>query len=163
MGEDEQDLRNAANRLCCVSLAVIAIACATAAAPAPVPVLTEGVWQVRIDLDSAPTRALPKQPVLGTIDFTKKRYSIDLRRSIGRSLPNAASIAAQSQPDRQAPTVYKITLGDSNSFDDKIILIGRPVSSDSIVGTWTETVLCCSAAGRFTLWRLSPSRPRGAR
>jgi len=45
------------------------------------------------------------------------------------------------------------SLGDSASFDEKIVMSGRAITADSIVGTWTETIVCCSAAGRFALWR----------
>jgi hypothetical protein len=163
MSDIQRDPRNAATRLALACLALVVIGCAMGAVPAPSPALTDGIWQIRLDLDSAPTRTLLKQPVFGTIDFAMKRYTIDLRRSIGRSIPNAASIVEQPQADRQSPATYKVTLGDSTSFDDKIILIGRRVGSDSIVGTWNETVLCCSAAGRFILWRTAASRPRGPR
>jgi len=113
---------------------------------------TRDVWQVRIDVDSAPTRLSTKTPVLGSIDFAAHRYSLDLWSAINHRLPNGAYVTAIEEQPR-----YRITLGDSASYDEKIVMIGRAVSRDSIVGTWSETIVCCSAGGRFTLWR-----PRGA-
>jgi len=89
-----------------------------------------------------------KEPTFGSIDFAARRYSIDFWRAINHRLPNGASVAVLEDPRR-----YKITLGDSTSFDEKIVMIGRAVTRDSIVGTWSETIVCCSASGRFSLWR----------
>jgi hypothetical protein len=104
-------------------------------------------WRLRIDVDSAPTRIAAKQTVVGTVDFTTQRHMVDLWPAINHRIPNSAYVA------RLEPRQYKIILGDSASFDEKIVMTGRAVTPDSIVGTWTETVVCCSAGGRFTLWR----------
>ena len=135
------------------ALAVLLAACALTHRPVPSPAFAQGPWRIRLDVDSAPSRQVPKQPVYGTVDFATAHYSIELRRAISRTLANTAAVVALPQSNEKAPALYKITLGDSNSFDDKIVLVGRPVTPDSIVGTWSETILCCSAAGRFTLWR----------
>jgi len=126
----------------------VAAGCVTANASERPIDFTRDIWQVRLDVDSAPTRNPAKEPAFGSIDFAAHRYSIDFWRAINHRLPNGAYVAAL-----EAPRQYKITLGDSTSFDDKIVMIGRPVTLDSIVGTWTETIVCCSAGGRFTLWR----------
>jgi enterochelin esterase family protein len=131
-------------------------ACALTNHASPSPAFARGAWRIRLDVDSAPSRQVPKQPLYGTINFATAHYSIELRQAISRNLANSAAVVAWPQSKQQGPALYKITLGDSNSFDEKIVLMGRPVTSDSIVGTWSETILCCSAAGRFTLWR-SPS------
>jgi len=125
--------------------------CATAGRPTA-PAFTTGTWRVRIDVDSAPTRRLTKQPLFGTIDFATGRYVIDLQHSFNSALPNGAYIAPETNTSALAPE-YKITLGDSSSFDNKIVMRGRLIARDSIVGTWSETVLCCSAGGHFSLWR----------
>ena len=129
------------------------LGCATASHSSP-PAFTTGTWRVRIDVDSAPTRQLPKQPVFGTIDFATGRYAIDFQHSFRGTLPNGAYIAPVPDAPASLPE-YRITLGDSSSFDDKIVMRGRLVARDSIVGTWSETVICCSAAGHFSLWRAS--------
>ena len=112
---------------------------------------TRAAWQVRLDVDSAPTRRPSKEPTFGSVDFTAHRHTVDLDRAISHRIPSGAAVIALEKP-RQ----YKITLGDSASFDDKIVMIGRAVTVDSIVGTWAETILCCSAGGRFVLWRPTP-------
>lgn len=149
-------------RGCGVAVAIAVAACARAARSAPTPVFTEGVWHIRLDVDSAPSRQVPKQPISGTVNFATGRYSIDLRRVISRELANRAGVVVLPPQNQREAALYKITLGDSNSFDDKIVLLGRPVTSDSIAGTWSETILCCSAGGRFTLWRPAApaARPR---
>ena len=112
--------------------------------PSPLPV---GVWQLRLEVDSAPTRRASKEPVFGIVDFTAGIQKLDLRRSIGRTLPTGAHVSVDGAN-------YRIVLGDSASYDEKIVMIGKRVASDSIVGTWSETILCCSATGRFSLWRV---------
>ena len=109
---------------------------------------TARIWQLRIDVDSAPTRNPAKGPTLGTVDLVAHRYSLDFWRAINRKLPNGAYLAPSEQPQQ-----YKVILGDSTSFDEKIVMIGEAVTPDSIIGTWTETIVCCSAGGRFVLWR----------
>ena len=142
-----------------VAVAVALAACAFMSRPAPTPAFTQGAWRIRLDVDSAPSRQVPKQPIYGTINFATARYAIELRQAISRGLANSAAVVAVPQENQRTAVQYKITLGDSNSFDEKIVLVGRAVTSDSIVGTWSETILCCSAAGRFTLWRgPSPGR-----
>jgi len=141
------------------SLLAILTACALTNRPSPSPAFGQGAWRIRLDVDSAPSRQVPKQPIYGTINFAAAHYSIELRQAISRSLANSAAVVALPQSNQQGPALYKITLGDSNSFDEKIVLVGRPVTSDSIVGTWSETILCCSAAGRFTLWRSASPAP----
>ena len=136
-----------------VVIAVAGAGCARHSRQAPVPVFAQGVWQVRIDIDSAPSRRPSTKPVFGSIDFAAGRYSIDFRLAINRTLPNGAFIATIPRSDDRQPPMYKVTLGDSSSFDEKVVMLGRLVTRDSIVGTWSETILCCSAGGRFTLWR----------
>jgi hypothetical protein len=143
--------RRLAALLASIATMLSSAGCATAR-PAPAPVFTTGIWRIRIDVDSAPTRRQPKQLVFGTIDFAAHRYAIDFQHSIGRVLSSAALIAPIGETQRTSPE-YRIILGDSSSFDDKIVMRGRLVAHDSIVGTWTETILCCSAAGRISLWR----------
>ena len=140
-------------RLTRVIIAVAAAACVHAARPVPAPVFIDGVWNVRIDVDSVPTRRLALNPVVGTIDFAKNRYAIDFWRSISRRLPNGAVVAPLPRSDDSQPRHYRITLGDTSSMEEKIVLVGRQVGRDSIVGTWSETILCCAAGGRFSLWR----------
>ncbi len=106
------------------------------------------VWRIRIDVDSAPARNPAKEPIFGSVNFTSHHYSVDFWRAINHTLPNAASVTVMQDPRR-----YRFIFGDSMSFDDKIIMVGQAVTNDSIVGTWTETILCCSAIGRFVLWR----------
>ena len=127
-------------------------ACATRSIPVQPPVFAQGVWQIRIDVDSAPTRRPATRPVIGTIDFAAARYSLSFLTAINRTLPNGAYVVALPGQD-DGPPLYKVTLGDSSSFDDKVVFLGRLVGRDSIVGTWSETILCCSAGGRFALWR----------
>jgi hypothetical protein len=114
--------------------------------------------------DSAPTRNPARDPVFGSIDFAAHRYSIDFWRAVNHRLLNSAYVRAVPVGNRE-PVPYAITLGDSSSVDEKIVMIGRAVTSDSIVGTWTETIVCCSAGGRFSLWRSrerpAPPSPRG--
>jgi len=143
--------------LAAIATAVLLVGCATAHQLAP-PALTTGTWRVRIDVDSAPDRQLPKQPTFGTIDFAAHRYAIDFRRALNRTLPAGAVIA----PVAEAQNEYRIILGDSSSFDYRIVMRGRLVARDSIVGTWTETIICCSAVGRFSLWRSPPQSSRAA-
>jgi hypothetical protein len=143
-----------------IGLAAIA-GCASARRAEPAPLFTSGDWRIRIDVDSAPTRLMPTKPVFGTINFASSRHAIDFRQAISRTLPGGAYVVAlPAQAGGQVP-VYKITLGDSSSFDDKVVFLGRAVTSDSIVGTWSETILCCAAVGRFVLWRPTPARPPG--
>lgn len=142
--------RRLAGVLTSIAASLSSVGCATAT-HASAPAFATGTWRVRIDVDSAPTRQLPKQPLFGTIDFATHRYAIDLRRSLS-VLSNGAFIApAGGSP--ASSTEYRIVLGDTSSFDDKIVMRGRLVAHDSIVGTWSETIVCCSAAGRFSLWR----------
>jgi hypothetical protein len=136
-----------------LALVAMAAGCAAANRPVPQPVFSQGVWHIRLDVDSAPTRLLPTRAIFGTIDFGAGRHSVELRRAIGRDLTNAVLLVAERSPDHPQSTVYKITLGQPNSFDEKIVLVGRAVTADSVVGTWSETILCCSAGGRFALWR----------
>ena len=144
----------------------VVVASVTACAPVTPslqspPVFTRGVWRIRIDVDSAPTRRPSSKPVFGTVDFATARYSLDLWSAINRRLPNGVSVTALSPSSPEQPTLYKIIIGDTSSYDEKVVLLGRPVTPDSIVGTWTETILCCSAGGRFSLWRVvqEPLRP----
>jgi hypothetical protein len=130
-------------------LGLISICCGCSAAnrlEQPV-TFTARSWRLRIEVDSAPTRIAAKQTVVGTVDFTTHRHMVDFWPAINHRIPNGAYVA------RLKPRQYKIILGDSASFDEKIVMTGRAVTPDSIVGTWTETVVCCSAGGRFTLWR----------
>jgi hypothetical protein len=99
-----------------------------------------------MDVDSVPTRRASGEPVFGIVDFTAGIQKIDLRRSINRSLPPGAHISVDGGN-------YKIVLGDSASYDEKIVMLGRLVTPDSIVRKWSETILCCSAIGKFSLWR----------
>jgi hypothetical protein len=147
-------------------LTATVVACATAKRSSQPPVFTKGVWRVRIDVDSAPSRRPSEKPIFGMIDFATARYSIDFWLAINRRLPNGAHVVAIPQLDEGRPTLYKITLGDSSSFDEKVVFLGRQVTPDSIVGTWEETILCCAAGGRFSLWRSvrepsDPSAPHG--
>ena len=135
-------------------VAAAAAGCASTRRASP-PVFTRGPWRIRIDVDSAPSRRPAAQPIFGTIDFANARYSIDFWLAINRRLPNAAHLVPLTGDD-SGHDVIKIVLGDSSSFDDKVVLLGRQVAQDSIVGTWSETIVCCSAAGRFSLWRPSP-------
>jgi len=89
-----------------------------------------------------------KGPNFGSVDFASHRYSLDFSHAINHRVPTGAYVSALAESQH-----YRITLGDSTSFDDKIVMIGNAVTRDSIVGTWTETIVCCSAGGRFTLWR----------
>jgi hypothetical protein len=143
-----------ATRLRICWTAVVLYGCATAGRATP-PAFTTGTWRVRIDVDSAPTRRLLKQQLLGTIDFATGRYAIDFQHSFNSALPNGAYVAPTTDASA-SPAEYKITLGDSSSFDNKIVMRGRLIGRDSIVGTWSETVICCSAGGRFSLWRAPP-------
>ena len=104
-------------------------------------------WRLRFDVDSAPTRIAAQKTVVGTVDFATHRHVVDFWPAINHRIPNGAYVV------RVEPRQYKIILGDSASFDEKIVMIGRAVTSDSIVGTWTETIVCCSAGGHFILWR----------
>jgi hypothetical protein len=154
-----REINGGMSRRIVMAVGLVAIAaCAAASRPAPTltPVFTTGVWRIRIDVDSAPTRFQPTKPVFGTVDFASGHFAIDFRQAIARTLPNAAHVVQVTPEATGQPPQYKITLGDSTSFDDKIILLGRPVTADSIVGMWSETILCCSAVGRFVLWRVSP-------
>lgn len=126
----------------------IAAACVTANRSVRPVDFTRDVWQLRLDVDSAPTRHPANEPSLGSIDFAAHRYSLDVWRALNRRLPAGAYVTALDE-SRQ----YKITLGDSTSFDEKIVMTGRALTADSIIGTWTETIICCSAGGRFMLWR----------
>ena len=135
-------------------LGSLALACVTASRSVRAVDFTRGVWQIRIDVDSAPTRLATATPNFGSIDFARHSYSLDFWRAINHRLPNAAYVTALEEPTR-----YRITLGDSASFDEKIVLVGRAVTPDSVVGTWMETIVCCSAGGRFTLWRSPDRRP----
>jgi hypothetical protein len=102
-----------------------------------------------MDVDSAPTRMRPLKLLRGTIDFTAGVHRIDLRSINPTVLPR---VHVALMPGAGAAS-YRIVLGDSTSYDEKIIMVGRAVARDSIVGTWSETILCCSATGRFSLWR----------
>lgn len=135
-----------------LSSALIGAACATATRSAQPVSFPREPWRIRIDIDSAPTRIPTKEPTFGTIDFLAHRHSIDFGRAITHRIPTGAYVVALAEAGQ-----YKIILGDSASYDEKILMIGRAVTRDSIVGTWTETVVCCSAGGRFSLWR--PERP----
>ena len=104
-------------------------------------------WRLRIDVDSAPTRIGAKGSVVGTIDFATHRHTVDFWRAISHRIPDGAYAVSVG------PRQYKFVLGDSASFDEKIVMTGSAVTADSIVGTWTETIVCCSAGGRFVLWR----------
>ena len=129
-------------------LAGLVVACVTANTSSRPLDFTGSAWQVRIDVDSSPTRNPAKEPTFGSIDFVAHRYSIDFWRAINHKLPNGAYAAAASLSGQ-----YRFILGDSSSFDEKIVMVGRAVAEDSVVGTWTETIVCCAAGGRFTLWR----------
>ncbi|HEY9230189.1 MAG TPA: hypothetical protein VIP11_26285 [Gemmatimonadaceae bacterium] len=143
---------------CWIAVVVATIAgCASIRRSLPEPTFTQGTWRIRVDVDSAPSRRASDKPVFGTIDFATARYSIDFGAAIAHRLPNGAYVVALSQPGDAPSKQFKITLGDSSSFDEKVVLVGRQVKRDSIVGTWSETVMCCSAGGRFSLWRA----PRG--
>lgn len=135
------------------------IGCATTSRLAT-PTFATGTWRVRIDIDSAPTRRVLKQTLFGTIDFANKRFTIDFEHSIGHVLQNAARIASDSTAEISTKQ-YRIVLGDSASVDEKIVMRGHLVARDSIVGVWTETILCCSAAGRFSLWRAAAGEKPG--
>jgi hypothetical protein len=135
-------------------------ACAMTRRP-PQPRQPTGTWRIRIDVDSAPTRRVRREPLFGTIDFAAGTYRIDLQHSIGHNLPPAVHIGAIASSDAAA-RAYRIILGDSSSYDEKIVMVGRLVTRDSMAGTWTETVLCCAAAGRFSLWRIRASDRRSA-
>ena len=141
-----------------VAVVVSALAAACALHTARDPAFKRGVWRVRIDIDSTPTRRLPKNPVFGTIDFAAARHAIDFMPAIGRRLPPGAYVVTAPRQAPDEPTTYRITLGDSTSFDEKLAFFGRAVTDDSVVGTWTETNLCCAAAGRFALWRVPRER-----
>lgn len=133
-------------------------ACASAPRPLPAPLFTQGVWRIRIDVDSAPSRRPSNKPVFGTINFARDTYAIDFGVAINRHLPKGAHVVALPQHDDDHSTVFKITLGDSSSFDEKIVFLGRQVARDSLAGTWAETILCCAAGGRFSLWRAIAER-----
>ena len=131
----------------CVYLLCLAVLACTTARPQTAPAaLPSGVWRIRMDVDSVPTRRASGEPVFGIVDFTAGIQKIDLQHSISRTLPVGAHISLDGGN-------YKIVLGDSASYDEKIVMIGRRVGPDSIVGKWSETILCCSATGTFSLWR----------
>lgn len=138
-----------------VAVLIGALSCVTGRRLATTPAFTEGTWRIRLDVDSTPGRRPPNESVVyGTINFARAHYAIDLFRALSHSgIANTALIVAPVNTDAQQPPVYRIILGDSASFDDKLVLLAHPVTVDSLIGTWSETIVCCSAAGRFTLWR----------
>lgn len=139
----------------------VTAACAGARHPPATPVFTGAPWRIRLDVDSAPSRRVPPQPIFGTIDFAKGRYSIDLFRGLGRQgLADTVRISPVPAVAPDSTKRYRIILGDSSSFDDKLVMSARVITADSLIGTWSETILCCSAAGRFTLWRAAATPPR---
>jgi hypothetical protein len=139
-----------------IAVAALVAGCAARRGELAAPVFTQGVWLVRIDVDSAPTRRPSTKPIVGTVDFAAARYAIDFFQAIKRRLPPGAYVVALPPQQEGQPPLYKMTLGDSSSFDEKLVFLGRLVGPDSIVGTWSETILCCSAGGRFALWRTTP-------
>jgi hypothetical protein len=152
------DHRAVIRRSLMIVAAAAAGACASARRPLPPPVFTRGVWRIRIDVDSAPSRHPSNKPVFGTINFSTATYAIDFNVAINRSLSKGAHVTALPQHDDDHSAVFKITLGDSSSYDDKIVFLGHQVARDSIAGTWAETILCCAAGGRFSLWRAATER-----
>jgi hypothetical protein len=138
----------------CVILLFLGTSCATANRPAPTPTFTQGTWRIRLDVDSTPGRRPPSHPIFGTINFATGHYAIDLFQALSRrDIRDTARIAALPRTDERQPATYRIILGDSASYDDKLVFIARQVTRDSLVGTWSETIVCCSAAGRFSLSR----------
>lgn len=116
------------------------------------PAFTTGTWRMRINVDSAPTRQRLKEPLYGTVDFAAHRHAIDLRRIV--NVHSSGAFITPLEGSSPPSTDYRIVLGDSSSFDEKIVMRGHLVGRDSIVGTWSETIVCCSAGGRFSLWRV---------
>jgi hypothetical protein len=113
-------------------------------------------WHLRLELDSAPGRTPKRWQAEGVVAPDFSRYDLDVASLIGRSLTPAAEFSVIKQTDTPDGTWIEITLGDAKSDHSKILLRGRPArtgAADSIVGTWVEQAYCCSAAGRFTLWR----------
>jgi hypothetical protein len=146
-----------------VILLFLGTSCATANRPTPTPTFTQGTWRVRLDVDSTPGRRPPGHPIYGTINFATGHYAIDLFQALSRDIRDTARIVSLSRTDAQQPAVYRIILGDSASYDDKLVFLARQVTRDSLVGTWSETIVCCSAAGHFTLWRGGQGLSLGAR
>lgn len=129
------------------------IACRSHPRTPPEPDFTR-LWQIRLQADSTPSRKLQHTPVTGSIDFAAKVAHIDYRPLVGRQLTPQAEVRAEKDSTGSAPsTIYRIILGDTNSDVGKIALVAHVVRADSLAGTWTETVLCCSAGGTYVLWR----------
>jgi hypothetical protein len=137
-------------------IVLLAIGCSQARKPALEPDFKSDVWRIRLQADSTPTRTLPRKPVDGTIDFSSSLSDVDFRSLIGRSLSRRAEVKVERDSSLGgAAAVYRVILGEVNTDVGKIVLVAKAIRTDSLAGTWSETVLCCSAAGTFVMWRAS--------
>ena len=136
-------------------LATLSLACRSHPRTLAEPEFTTGEWRIRLQADSTPSRKLQHTPVTGSIDFAANVAHIDYRPLVGRQLSPHAEVRIEKDSSSTPPsTIYRIILGELNSDVGKIALVAHAIRPDSLAGTWSETVLCCSAVGTFVLWRV---------
>jgi len=135
-------------------LALIVIAACRGGPPrAPPPILDQGTWYIEVHVDSPSISGATGRAGSGTVDLVVRKHTLNFQPLIGRDLPHEATFSVRGRADVPGALRYEIVLGAAHSDHNKALFEGRAVTADSIVGTWSEAAYCCSASGRFTLWR----------
>jgi len=142
-------MRPAASFLVFVAIA----ACGGSPSRAPTPILDQGTWYIEVHVDSPSISGATGRAGSGTVDLVVGKHTLNFQPLIGRDLSHEATFSVRGRSDVPGALRYEIVLGAAHSDHDNALFEGHAVTADSIVGTWSEAAYCCSASGRFTLWR----------